>query len=80
MMREQVINYFALKLSRKVNFSTPILQRPQASIMPLRGEKRKLTGSNMSLSICPASQDGIHYTTTIQSKVAGLHLKLPGPV
>lgn len=69
MMREQAINYFALKLSRKVNFRTPILQRPQVSIMSLRGERRKLTGSNMSLMICPTSQDGIHYNATTTQNV-----------
>lgn len=69
MMREQVINYFALKLSGKVSFSTPMLQRAQASIISLRGDKRKLTGSNMSLVICPASPGGLHYNTTTTQNI-----------
>lgn len=42
MMKEKVINYFALNLSRKVNFSIPILQRQQTNIMSLSGDKRKV--------------------------------------
>lgn len=45
MMKEKVINYFALNLSRKVNFSIPILQRQQTNIMSLREIKEKLTGT-----------------------------------
>lgn len=42
MMKGKVINYFALNLSRKVNFSIPILQRQQTNIMSLSGDKRKV--------------------------------------